>query len=199
MQSKRYAVTGGIGSGKSTVCAILAKKGYPVFSCDEISRELWQDGAYRRALARLFPACTKGGEVEKKALAAYVFADPRRLARLNAYTHPIIMEELLRRMEGHAVSFAEVPLLFEAGFETRFDGVIAVRREEALRLDAAAARDGASREEIRLRMRSQFDPAQYEEKNCLIAENNGTQEELERCVDRLLATLGVPAPCGRGA
>ena len=64
-QSKKIAVTGGIGSGKSYICGLIAKRGYPVFSCDEINRALWSDEAYCKELADRFPACTVGGEIDK--------------------------------------------------------------------------------------------------------------------------------------
>ena len=186
MQSKRYAVTGGIGSGKTVVLELLERKGYAVFSCDEISRELWRDADYRKGLAELFPTCALGGEIDKKALSELVFSDENALARLNAYAHPCIMRELFRRMEGHPIAFAEVPLLFEGGYETEFDGIIAVRRGVKERMDSVIARDGLSENDVQQRMDRQFDPSLLETKHCFILENNGSIEELEQGIERFL-------------
>ena len=172
-QSKKIAVTGGIGSGKSYVLAYIRGKGYPVFSCDEISRALWREKDYRKELASLFPQCAEKGEIEKTKLTELVFSDPAALARLEAFSHPRIMSALLSRMEGEEVSFAEVPLLFEGGYEHLFDIVLAVRRDETARMRAVMERDGLSEGEVRLRMSRQLNPSALSQKPCDIIENDG--------------------------
>ncbi len=187
MQNKKIAVTGGIGSGKSAFCEILRERGYPVFSCDEIYRTLWQSAEYRKGLLRLFPDCVKNGEIDKKLLSEAVFRNGERLKQLNAYAHPQVMEKLFSLMRGEGLLFAEVPLLFEGGFEELFDGVIAIRREDETRKRAVAFRDGLSEGEISARMSSQFDPAKYDEKRCLIIENNGSLSDLAQKADEAIA------------
>ena len=109
----KIAVTGGIGSGKSTVCRILQEQGYPVFSCDEINRALWQEKDYLDGLRTRFPSCFTDGKPDKKALSALVFSDRKALERLNAYAHPRIYARLKEQMESVGRDcFAEVPLLF---------------------------------------------------------------------------------------
>lgn len=191
-QSKKIAVTGGIGSGKSYVCGLIAQRGYPVFSCDEINRALWSDEAYCKELADRFPACTVGGEIDKTLLAKAVFSDEAALRALNEIAHPRIMRALVDQMErAGGVCFAEVPLLFEGGYETLFDDVIAVRRERAARIQAVAARDGLSEDAITLRMAQQFPPEQLERKHCYILENCGTEEEIAAKLDRILQKIGI--------
>ena len=187
-RSRRFAVTGGIGSGKSFVLARIREKGYPVFSCDEISRELWTDGKYRAELAERFPACTQNGEIDKAALTALVFSDSTALRRLEAFSHPRIMERLLARMDREEISFAEVPLLFEGGYERCFDGVIAVTRGEGERISAVMARDGLTEEEVRRRMAQQIDPAELAKKRCFILQNG---EHLAEDLDAILTACGI--------
>ena len=72
---KKIAVTGGIGSGKSTVLTLLKNLGYPVFSCDEIYREITESQAYVKEIETLFPSCVENGTINRKALAEIVFND----------------------------------------------------------------------------------------------------------------------------
>ena len=191
-QNKKIAVTGGIGSGKSMVCALLKKRGYPVFSCDEINRAMLQDAGYRAELAAAFPACVQDGAFQKELLAAAVFSNEAARKKLDALSHPRIMRTLLARMnEAEGTCFAEVPLLFEGGYENLFDGVIAVRREKEARIRAVRARDGLSEEEIAGRMRRQFPPEKLEEKGCFILENDGDARTLDEKLTRLLRAMGI--------
>ncbi len=191
MQSKKYAVTGGIGSGKTAVCGILKEFGYPVFSCDEISRALWKDKEYLEAVKKLFPTCVKDGEPVKKLIAAFVFVDMNARRRLEAISHPRIMEELFAQMNAHAVSFAEVPLLFEGKYENLFDGILTVERDEDLRISSVMARDGLSEAEISRRISAQLPDEERRKKGVIRIENNGSQEELRIIVKKALSLLGL--------
>lgn len=189
-QNKRFAITGGIGSGKSELLKIYREFGYLTVSCDEISKELWGQADYRAKLLELFPTCEKGGEIDKSALTRLVFSDKEALARLNAFSHPIILKKVLERMNA-PVSFAEVPLLFEGGYDALFDGVIAVRRDCGERIAAVGRRDGLSEEQSRARMQAQIDPASLHNKSCIIIENDGSREQLrERAVQAVRTLLG---------
>ncbi len=191
-QNKRYAVTGGIGSGKSAVIRLLEARGFPVLSCDAISDRLWNDREYRAGLSRLFPSCTREGDIDRKALSALVFSSPEACDRLDAYAHPRIMEELLVQSSRFPVSFSEVPLLFEKHLEGYFDGVIAVRRPVEARIASVMARDGLTREEVTARMARQVDPGTLGGGNCYLLENAGTEKDLANALDVLLKTkLGL--------
>ena len=192
MTPNKIAVTGGLGSGKSAFCVILREMGYPVFSCDAINRELWEDEAYLRALAVCFPDCMTGGTIDKAKLSRKVFSDQGARDKLNALSHPRIMERLLAHMrQSKGTVFAEVPLLFEGGYEGMFDAVIALRRGEEDRIRAVRARDGLSRADALARMQSQFDPARLDEKHCVIVENTGDLEELRTRAHSTLSQLGI--------
>lgn len=179
-------MTGGIGSGKSAFCAVLRQKGFAVYSCDEISAQLWRDREYLSALAKLFPGCTVGGLPDKRAVAETVFSNEEALKKLNAFSHPRIMERLLAYMRNNMIAFAEVPLLFEGGYESLFEGVIAVRRNAEERIASVMERDGLPREQVSARMDRQFDAALLSDKNCFIVENNGDLAELERRAEEAL-------------
>ena len=190
MEKKKIAVTGGIGSGKSTVAEYIREEGFPVFSCDQINAELWQNKEYLDGIEKIFPEL---GEPDKKRIAERVFSDKDALGRLNAYAHPKIMDELKRRMEetDSSLVFAEVPLLFEGGYERDFDKTVIVLRKEDFRIAAAASRDGLPPESIRSRIENQFAydrllPAD----NRIFLENDGSLADLKRKDRLLLTSLG---------
>ena len=185
-RNRKIAVTGGIGSGKSAVCAILKKKGFSVFSCDEISRELWGEPLYRAGIAALFPQL--GRENLQREAASLVFSDSTARARLDEYAHPRIMERLFARMEGLPLAFAEVPLLFEGGFERLFDGVIVVLRGQEARIASVCARDRLTEEEALARIRSQYDYAALPD-GCLTVTNDGDLAALALEIDGILEIL----------
>lgn len=153
------AITGGIGSGKSTVAEILSGLGYPVFSADAVARDIYNDPTVFKRVSELFPQCVEGDSVNRKKLAETVFADASKLAQLNALTHPIIMRRLFLQMQEcrGGIAFAEVPLLFESGSAEQFDKVIIVMRSEELRTEAVMKRDGLTREAVAARIKNQYD------------------------------------------
>lgn len=187
-RNKKIAVTGGIGSGKSETLAMLQKRGYPVFSCDAIYHDLLAEGDLSARIAEEFPDCMRGGTLNRSALSRRIFSDPHAKTRLEKITHPAIMERLFTRMDGYPLSFAEVPLLFEGGYESRFDAVIAVLRPKEERIRATALRDGLSESDVLARMAGQRN---WEEMPACVIPlvNDGTREELERRLNGILAQI----------
>ena len=188
-QNKIYvAVTGGIGSGKSTVIGMIRKMGYPVFSADEISRTIYADPGIQEKIERHFPECISETGIDRAKLSGIVFSNKDRLEMLNSITHPAIMENLFLEMEKSTsvLVFAEVPLLFEEGYERRFDQVIVVLRDRESRIASVQVRDGLSKEEVVARIKNQFD---YE-KNKIIAHtliyNDGDLNALYQKVERAI-------------
>ncbi len=191
-QSKRYiAVTGGIGSGKSTVARLIGAMGYPVFSADAAARDIYSDPCVLAEVRRQFPACIRGGEVDRKALADVVFSDKAALRALDSITHPAIMRRLwdaMRAAQGRLV-FAEVPLLLEGGYEDTFDGVIVVRRPREERIRAVIERDGLTREEVLSRMKNQFDYEKNPLNGHTVIENDGDVAALKAAVEQVVYAM----------
>ena len=192
----RIAVTGGIGSGKSAVMDILKEKKHPVFSCDEIYKEIIRDSLYIKRIGEAFPSCIKNGEIDRAELSKIVFKDKNLLNRLNEISHPLIMQRLLQKMGDieSGLIFAEVPLLFEGGFADLFDAILVVRRDMRLRLRAVALRDGLANEEIIKRMSAQFNydkqpESFYQNPKIFKIFNNSTLDNLKREVDIALQTV----------
>lgn len=155
-------LTGGIGSGKSTAASLLAGLGATVVDTDAISRELTAAGGaalpgLREAFGQaLVPA---GGALDRPAMRALVFADPRARARLEAILHPLIREESARRLAASGGPYAVlvVPLLFESGSHAgRLERVIVVDLDERLQVLRTVTRSGLSPAEVRSIMDTQW-------------------------------------------
>lgn len=154
---KRIAITGGIGSGKSTVRNLIKDRGFPAFSCDEIYAELINDRQYIEKITAMFPEVVQNGEIDKKCLSKIVFADATARKRLEDVAHPLIMQKLLHLIDKktHGLVFAEVPLLFEGGYQNLFDAIIVVVRDKEERIASVQQRDSVSRAEVLSRMNAQ--------------------------------------------
>ena len=193
--SKQYvALTGGIGSGKSLVAHFLREMGYPVFSCDELYKEVIESDEYIQKLKILFPTAVQDGKVDRKTLSEIVFNDEDQLEQLNSLAHPLIMDLLMKKMKvcDERLAFAEVPLLFEGNFENLFDKVIYIARDKTQRVQAVLQRDGLSVEDIEKRIQRQFDgdtvsgQERLKKCNAIVIYNNGDKESLK---EKILETL----------
>lgn len=190
--SKKIAVTGGIGSGKSTVARFLRDMKYPVFSCDEIYDDVIKTAEYVEKIAQAFPTACKNGVIDRKKLAEIIFTDEEKRKRLNSIAHPFIMGRLQALMDAETspLVFAEVPLLFEGNYQNQFDGIIVVLRNAKAQIKAICERDKISEEEATARIRAQFDysnQADYlQSVNAHVLLNDGSLSDLKRGVEALL-------------
>ncbi|MCH5148953.1 MAG: dephospho-CoA kinase [Clostridiales bacterium] len=183
----KIAVTGGIGSGKSEVCSIIKRAGFPVFSCDEIYFELLNSGTFDNDLKNTFgEQIYIDGRLDKSKLSSIVFENKVELEKLNKITHPKILDCALNRMKAQKVCFLEVPLLFESGFEGLFDGVIVVLRHLNDRIESVVKRSGISTKEAILRIKSQFDYENNDFTKYYVIHNNSNLKYLSECVEEIL-------------
>lgn len=190
-QNKKIAVTGGIGSGKSTVLNMIAERGYPVMSCDRIYSELAERPEFIAKLCRRFGDITDGcGRLDRKKLSEIVFGDSEKLAKLDEITHPAIYNEMFRRAAGYdKICFCEVPLLFESGAQSLFDGVIVVLRDASERIAGAAKRDNVPEEAVKRRMISQFDYDNGNFTEYYVIHNNSNLAQLQEKVETTLKRI----------
>jgi dephospho-CoA kinase len=160
----KVGLTGGIGSGKSTVAAIFETLGIPVsYADDEAKRLMNEDAELKEAITRQFGAeAYGGGTLNRKYLAAQVFNDPLKLETLNNLVHPVTIREGSRWMNeqaglGHPYAIREAALIFEARGAGHLDFVIGVYAPAALRIHRTMQRDNTTREAVQQRMRNQID------------------------------------------
>src|SRR5665213_2038897 len=152
----RVGLTGGIGSGKSEVAKTFADLGAFVIDTDELAREAVASGsAGLGEIATLWPQVVRDGALDRKALAAIVFADDAQRERLNAIVHPEVRRlaaEYERRAAPGQIVVQVIPLLFEVGLDAQMDANVAVLAPDAARLQRVLARDGADEPHVRARM-----------------------------------------------
>ncbi len=156
----RIGLTGGIGSGKSTVAKILETLGIPVYYADDAAKEIMNSDAALQAQIRenFGEASYKEGRLDRKYLAGLVFNDPEKLNRLNALIHPVTIrhsEEWFSRQKA-PYAVREAALLFESGASANLDYIIGVYAPLALRIRRVQQRDGLSADEVKQRMKRQL-------------------------------------------
>ena len=161
-------LTGGIGSGKSTIAKQLRQMGYAVYDTDsEAKRLIVEDAAVRKQMIQLFGSEVYKNEIYQTAFVAQrVFTDKSLLAQLNAIVHPAVRADILRwatmqdspsfrKGLGVGLCFVECAILYQAGFDTLCDKVVAVTAPEEVRLARVLARDHSTIDKVRARMRAQ--------------------------------------------
>ncbi|RYY86249.1 MAG: dephospho-CoA kinase [Chitinophagaceae bacterium] len=175
----KVGLTGGIGSGKTTVAKIFALLGIPVYDADAASKRLYDThSGLQEALKQRFGAAIyEGGTLNRAALAALVFSDPEKLEQLNAIAHPPTIADAAAWMEAQSAPYVlkEAALIFETGSAADLHYVIGVDAPLHIRLQRAMQRDGASREAILARMKRQVD-ADLKMKLCDFVIKNDEQE-----------------------
>lgn len=189
-----FGLTGGIGSGKSTVAALWRAQGLAVVEADQLAREAVVPGS--RGLAAISDhfgrdVLTARGELDRKKLAALVFRDAAQREHLNRIVHPRVHELAAERFadlarQGHALIAYEIPLLFELGRQDELRPVVLVAAPESCVLARVSARDQLDADSIRARMAAQMPLAQKRELADIVVENAGDLATLsERSADAL--------------
>ena len=157
----RVGVTGGIGSGKSTVCELFAQQGVAVYDCDsEAKRLMAEDEAVRSAIVEAFgEEAYAGGELNRQFLAEKVFGSEEQLSKLNAIVHPAVREDFARWCADHSSEvyvMMESAILFDAGFESEVDLTLAVLAPRELRVMRVCNRNGMTPEQVEQRIAHQM-------------------------------------------
>lgn len=209
-----FALTGGIGSGKSSVARRFAEQGVPIVDADELAREVVRPGsAGLRQIRERFGSTVvqPDGTLDRAKLGERVFGNPEDKAALEAITHPAIRAHARERFDGlrragEPLACYVVPLLYERGLEAEYSPVVVVNATREQQLARAAARDGASPEQIAARLRSQLPLTEKVRRADYVIDNTGSRERALADADRVLAAicerLGLdparyPAPAAR--
>ena len=198
MAAPVIGLSGGIGTGKSTVAAMLAERGAHVIDADRVGHDVYRpgtDGFQRVTEAFGTRVVAPDGTIDRRALGGLVFGDPAALARLNAIVHPLIVTELGRRI---AVARQENPsrpivveaaILAEAGWRTLFDRLWVVATRPEIAIARVVASRAMAREEVEQRLAAQMPDAERRRLADVVIENDGTPADLRAEVERAWQTL----------
>jgi dephospho-CoA kinase len=194
----RVGLTGGIGSGKSTVAAMLVEQGAVVIDADQIARDLVEPGG--QALAELVTEfgpriLAADGSLSRAELASMAFSDPRATTRLNQIMHPLIRSEAARLLASFpeaAVVVYDMPLLVETGQADLVDVVVVVDVPEDLQVERAVRLRGLDEADVRRRMEVQAARADRIAAADAVIDNSGDLEETHAAVQALWAWLVDP-------
>jgi dephospho-CoA kinase len=191
-----FGLTGNIGSGKSTVAAMLREAGIPVLDADRISREVTAPGG--RAYDAVVQAFGGGivrddGSIDRKRLGEIVFSNPAARERLERITHPAIFEAMKEAIagierEGHRAAVVEATLIHESGRKGLLEAVIAVTCDRETAISRLAARGGMSRSEAEARLRAQMDAERKADASDYVIDNS---EDIESTRRQVVALAGV--------
>jgi dephospho-CoA kinase len=204
----KVGITGGIGSGKSTVCKIFEILGIPIYYADESAKKLMQDNPeLRNAIQKTFGAESylEDGSLNRAYLAKLVFGDQEKLKELNGLVHPAVAKDGLRWHEEQKkvhYTLKEAALLYESGSYKDLDLMIAVYAPQSIRLQRVMQRDGADRQAVLSRMQRQWPEAEKVARADFVILNDGkhllTPQILEIHKALLRVTGKARLPAGQG-
>lgn len=196
-------LTGGIGSGKSTVAHMLEERGAVVLDADALARVVVEPGTPGHDLVvERFGAniLAPGGDIDREALASIVFADPAARRDLEAIVHPevrrLFAEECERYANSNAVVVFSAPLLVETGMHTAFQALVVVSASVETQIERLMRDRGMGEEQIRARIDAQLPLEDKAGVADVLIDNEGPREDLERQVDRIWSDLAERATAG---
>lgn len=180
-------VTGGIGSGKTTVCKMLDDLGARVFYADEVAKSIMREDADARALIRDTFGSTsydEKGQLNRSYLAAQVFSDPDKLEKLNAIVHPLVFDAFKEakeqaRADDVELLVHEAALLFEAGADAHVDHTVVVAAPSELRIARVVNRDETTEQAVRDRMQHQLPQDELCERADFVIQNDADRKALK--------------------
>lgn len=196
---KRIGLTGGIGSGKSTVAQMLADRGAVIIDADAISRELMEPGSdVLNETVRSFGSAilTAEGRLDRAALASVIFENEAKRKELNSIVHPAVRSEAERQAATaqadpgfSGVLIEDIPLLVETGQAQRFDGVVVVETALAERLRRLVDQRGMNRADALARIQAQASDQERREIATWLVDNSHSLEETRRQVETVYGQI----------
>ncbi len=191
----KIGITGGIGSGKSIVSDFVSEMGFPVIKADDVAKEVMlKNTEVKEKIIETFgKSAYKGKGLNKKFLAETIFSDDENLAKMNEIVHPPtikqIKDSVYALLDNTQFVFVEAALLYEVKMQHIFDYVILVTADEDLRIKRVMERDGVTEEEVRARMKGQWQDSAKQDKADFMLRNEGTIEEFHKNIEFILQLL----------
>nr|WP_314864352.1 dephospho-CoA kinase [uncultured Flavobacterium sp.] len=192
--SKIIGLTGGIGSGKTTLAMYIESLGIPVFIADDEAKKLMQSAEVLGKIKAVFgKAVFEKGQLNRQQLAAIVFSNPEKLSQLNGIIHPAVKKQFTIWLDQHqSAPFVvyEAAILFESGSYQNCDSIITITTPLEDRIARVMQRDNSSREQVLNRINAQWTDEQRAAKSNFIIENTDTQNTKSQ-LDKILKILKI--------
>ena len=191
----KVAVTGSIGSGKSTFCDFIAEKGYPVIKADDISKQiLAEDKNVKEKVIKKFGAESFiNNQINKKFLAEKIFSNPANVVIINSILHPLVKKKVQQLMQeqlrNNDIVFTEAALIYEAEMEDMFEYVILITAGSSVREKRIIANGKLTRDEFKKRNENQIKDEEKKKRADFVFENDGSVQELKQKADFLITVL----------
>jgi len=189
------AITGGIGSGKSTFSEFLRGKGYPIIFADDLSKQLLKNNkSVKKEIIELFGSSAYSrNEINTDFLAKEVFSDPHKLQKINSILHPKVILQITQEVEelkkNNKLVFVEAALVYEANIEKLFDYVVLVAADEKIKKQRSVKSNKFSSEEFEKRIQNQIKDEEKSKRADFIFFNNTSINDLKIKAELLLLTL----------
>jgi dephospho-CoA kinase len=187
------ALTGGIGSGKSTVGQIFAQLGAIVIDSDQLSRDVIERGSigFNEVVAKFGDEILKNGEIDRQILASLVFKDPIKRSELEQMTHPLIRKAFAKVVSSaspDSIIINQIPLLVESNHDYKFDHIITISAPESIRTERLIKR-GLTNEQIKQRLQAQATDQMRENIADSVIFNEKSEQELTDQVEKIWEQL----------
>ena len=188
-------LTGGIGTGKSTVAKMLREKNIPVVDTDSISKEIIE---YPEIIEKIKAEISSKifnneNKLDRKKLSERVFENKDKLKKLNEIMHPVILKKMWEEVEklkkDYKIIVVDIPLLFEINMENEVDKVLLIYSSKEIQIERIMNRDGRTREEAIKIINSQMPLYKKREKSDYIIQNNDSLEKLKKNLDKVVQKL----------
>ena len=195
MKQIKAAITGGIGSGKSTFSSYLKSKGLTVILADDISNDLLEtDETVKNKVIKIFGKdAYSNDKPNRKFIAEQVFSDPQKLHKLNSVLHPAVIKKINSLIDKDyktdQIIFVESALVYEADIEDSFEYVILITSDHEIRLKRSLQSGEFSKEDFEKRNENQIPDEEKKKRADFVFINNGTKEDLLKKADLLLLSL----------
>jgi len=187
------ALTGGIGSGKSTVGQIFAQLGATVIDSDQLARDVIERGSigFNEIVAKFGDEILKNGEIDRQILASLIFKDPAKRSELEQITHPLIRKAFAKVVSSalpDSIVINQIPLLVESNHDYKFDHIITVSASESIRSERLIKR-GLTNEQIKQRMQAQATDQMRENIADSVIVNEKSEQEITDQVEKIWEQL----------